>query len=260
MTRLGRSTKAGKLRQLQETGARAAAVSVAVRLATDDDWEVRLRALEVLRDRGKIANVSVAVKGLQDSEDVVAATAIECIVEWRARRLADRVARLLDSPSELLRSYSAWALGKIGGPRHIPLLRHRFRVAKAEIEGSAAAEALFALTKERRYLMHLLAQLKSRDPEVRAFTSNSLAGAVDARNFAEVLCSFASALRRERNAVVVGVLRRDIEIALANALEVTRGTAHPLPRRPARILERRGGEPKVARLTRGQPAAKKVRT
>ncbi len=216
-----RWTRAQKLRQLAATRPRAAATSLAVRLTTDADWEVRVRALQVLRETGDKTKVDVAAKALEDTEAVVVAEAIECIVEWRGRRLANRVARLLGNPSELVRSYAAWALGTIGGGRHIPLLRERFRLAHDEIEGSAAAEALFLLTGQRRYLTHLLAQLKSRDPEVRAFTSNSLVGVVDARNFVEVLCSLAHALARERNVVVLRNLRRDIESALANALEAT---------------------------------------
>lgn len=209
--------------------------SLAVRLATDDDWEVRARALEVLRETGNKTKVGVAVRAIEDSEDVVVVEAIECIVEWRALQVADKVARLLDSSSELVRSYAAWALGKIGDRRHVKGLRQRFHVARDEIEGSALAEALFTLTRQRRYLTHLLTQLKSRDPEVRAFTSNSLVGVVDGRNFVEVLCSFAHALARERNVVVLQNLRRDIESALANALEATKQEGE------AAKAQRRGG-------------------
>lgn len=216
-----RWTSAQKLRQLKGGRPHAAIASLAERLATDNDWQVRARALAVLRETAKKTKISVAVRALEDVEDVVVVEAIECIVEWRALRVADRIAGLLDSSSELVRSYAAWALGKIGGRRHVKVLRQRFKVAHDKIEGSAVAEALFKLTRQHRYLAHLLVQLKSRDPEVRAFTSNSLVGIVDSRNFAEVLCSFAHGLARERNVVVLRNLRRDIESALANALEAT---------------------------------------
>ena len=214
-------TRAEKLRALRPGAPSRTAVSRASRLVDDGDSEVRTRALEILRDQGGSANARLAHEALEDESDVVTATAIECLVQWGVKRSADRVARLLESPSELTRSYAAWALGELGGPRHLPRLRQRLRVVRREIEGRAVAESLYKLTGHRRYLTHLLEQLRSRDPEVRAFTSNSLVGVVDARTFPEILCVFAHALARERSAVVLRALRRDIEIALAIALDET---------------------------------------
>lgn len=194
-------------------------VRIAAQFVTDPDNEVRSRAFELLRDHGNRAYLAVAVSGLADSETVVVATAIECIVEWDARRAADRVARLLESSDELVRFYAAWGLGRVGGRRHVAPLRRRFRVARSEVEGSSVAEALYRLTGRREYLRHLLTQLKSPDPEVRACTTNSLAGVVDERNFDEIICALVHALAKERNRVVVVSLRRDLELAVANALD-----------------------------------------
>lgn len=212
-------TKAQKLRYLRDSAGGRKAASVAARLAVDREWEVRVRAFEFLRTHGDRRSLPLAVSALADVEDVVVASAIECIVEWGGARYTKSLARLLDSPSELVRSYAAWSLGQLGDARHIGVLQKRFRAARSAIEGSAAAEALFALTRRRCYLNHLIGQLKSRDPEVRAFTSNSLVGVVNAKNFPEVLCSLAHALAVERNTVVLETLRRDIGAALADGLD-----------------------------------------
>lgn len=216
-----RRTPEEKIRAMASKRSKAAAVALAAGFARDEDWEVRARALEVLREKGDSESLSVVRHALGDATDLVAVAAIECLVEWRAVRSANGVARLLESSSELTRSYAAWALGEIGGSRHVPVLRKRFRSFGKEIEGSALAEALYKITRQRRYFSHLLKQLHSRDPEVRAFTSNSLVGVTDARNFPEVISVLARRLARERSVVVRSSLRRDIEIVLDIVMELT---------------------------------------
>ncbi|MBX3187189.1 MAG: hypothetical protein KF819_09245 [Labilithrix sp.] len=185
----------------------------------DDDWEVRLRAFECLRSKGDARWTLLAGAALKDESDLVVATALECLVAWRARRWADRASKLLSSASELTRSYAAWAVGRLGGKRHLGGLTRRFRKVSAAIEGSALAEALFMLTKRPRYLEHLLSQVRSADPEIRAFTANSLVGVLNTQNFPKVLCALANAVSVEKSAAIAPHLEANLEIAVSNALD-----------------------------------------
>lgn len=195
---------------------------MAARFLEDEDVAVRREAIDTLRDHGDIRSAALAARVLDDDDDLTVTSALECLARWKARRWADRVARLLTAPSELTRSYAAWALGKLGSQRHVVLLRSRFRSVSTEIEGSAVAEALYMLTRKPRYLRYLLEQLRSSDPEIRAFTGNSLVGVLDRNNFPTIMCAIAHAVSAERNAAIAPHLQRDLEIAVDNAIEAVR--------------------------------------
>lgn len=176
---------------------------------------MRRRALESLCEHGDQRWTTTALTALTDPEDTVAVTGIQCLVEWDVRDSADTISALLDSPSELVRTYAAWALGKLGAPRHVARLRRRFERCVDEVEGSALAEALFRLTKRPRYLEYLLAQLRSTDPEARAFTTNSLAGIVTRETFARIVGALAQALVSEESEAVLPSIRRDLREIVA---------------------------------------------
>lgn len=211
MSKQDRATRAtlAQLSQAVHRGGRAAAL-VAARVVADPSREVRLRAFEALCEHGGSRWTAVAVAGLSDAEDTVAVTALECLVNWNIRRSVQHVLPLLDSTSELTRTYAAWAVGKLGALRHVPLLKRRLRRLGDEVESSALAEALFMLTREQKYLRRLLRQLKSKDPEARAFTTNSLVGVVDVKNFPPIICALAQALSTEKSQSVLPSIRRDL--------------------------------------------------
>lgn len=198
-----------KLNQALRRGGRGAAL-VAARVVSDPSREVRLRAFEALSEHGDSRWATLALVGLDDAEDTVAVAALECLVGLNARRSVEGVVPLLESASELTRTYAAWAIGKLGGPNHVPLLKRRLRRLGDEVESSALSEALFMLTREPKYLKRLLRQLKSTDPEARAFTTNSLVGLVDVNNFLPIICALAEALSTETSHAVLPSIRRDL--------------------------------------------------
>lgn len=208
-------TTPAKLKLLDSgpTIARAAA-----RFAADPAWEVRVRAFEVLVEHGDAKQIGLAVAALDDLEAAVVVTALECLVEWNARRVSTRIAKLLGSRDELTRSYAAWALGRLGTKRFAPLLRRRLRVLDDAAERSGVLEALFTLTQEPRYLVGLLGQLHSSDPYARAFTTNSLVGVANRKTCATIISALAHALTTEKSEYVAFAIRRDLTELVAQAV------------------------------------------
>lgn len=88
-----------------------------------------------------------------------------------------------------------------------------------DLQASALAEALFTLTNQPRYLDRLLAQLRSTDPEARAFTSNSLVGVVNKKNFATIACALVHALATETSEGVLPSVRRDLTEIISLAVD-----------------------------------------
>jgi HEAT repeat protein len=195
--------------------ARQSSLVRAARLASAPDYDVRLKAFETLRDHGDARWRRIAMNALEDSEDVIVATALECLVEWGARSASKSIVRLLEARSELTRAYAAWALGQLGAQGEVSILRRHFSRARNSIFGSALAEALYILTDETSYLQHLKKQLRSTDPEIRAFTSNSLVGATDVENAAEIICALTRALSIEKSAVVRPRMQMDLPIIVS---------------------------------------------
>jgi HEAT repeat protein len=214
--------KLSVIRAAGNRGRRAGALASA-RFVGDQSREVRLRALESLCENGDEKFAPFAIAALADAEDTVVVTALQCLVSWELRRYVDKVVPLLDSPSELIRAYAAWSLGRLGARRHAPILRKRLRLLDDEVERSAVAEALYTLTLEPRYLRHLLNQLGSADPEARAFTTNSLVGVADRRNFGVIVCALARALATETSEAVLPSIRRDLAEVVSLAIEWSAG-------------------------------------
>lgn len=206
-----------------ERGSRRASV-VAARFVADESREVRVRAFESLSEHGEKRWSQLALRALDDSEGTVVATALECLVNWNVRRAARVIVPLLDHPDELTRSYAAWAIGKLGGADQIPVLRRHFRRVRDEVEGSALAEALFMLSRNTRYLDHLLRQLGSKRPQTRAFTANSLVGVANEKNFARVICALAHALQAEKSDWVVGAILPNLGEVISLAFEWRSGS------------------------------------
>lgn len=153
------------------------------------------------------------------------ATGIQCIVEWEAKRMVPRIVRLLDNPFELVRFYAAWAIGRLHGLRWVPVLKRHFRRARGQRDAITSAESLYRLTGHRSYLAYLLESLKSRDSEIRASATNSLAGVVTKGNFAVIVCALSKALAAERNEVVRENLCRDLALAVDNGVHALRVSA-----------------------------------
>src|SRR6185312_17320 len=82
----GRRAIARRLVELRSKGGRA--VPLALAHVGSRDRETRMRAFEVLRDWGKPTHAPLAIKGLDDPEDTVVVSAIECLVEWNVRASA----------------------------------------------------------------------------------------------------------------------------------------------------------------------------
>lgn len=164
---------------------------------TDPSWEVRVSALNCLREFDGVQYGDRAIAALTDDEELVVTAAIECLADWRATAAVEKLKLLLDSPSELVRSYSAWALGKIGADSSVPELIARFRATDADVYASAIAEALFRLTNDRAYQDYLLRQIHADDPETRAFTSESLAGIANENNAVAIAEELRRAIDRE---------------------------------------------------------------
>lgn len=213
----------------------ATVARTAARHATDPEWEVRVRAFEVLAKHGNAKQIGLAVAALDDPEATVVVSALECLVEWNARRFSTRIAALLDSRDELTRSYAAWALGRLGTVRFAPLLRRRLRVLDDTAERSGVLKALVTLTKQPRYLVELLRQLHSRDPFARAFTTNSLIGVASKKSCATLISALAHALVTEKSEYVAFAIRRDLTELVALAVEWHSPPARKAPPRRRRL-------------------------
>lgn len=190
--------------------AAAAIARKAARRVNDISREVRLEAFESLSEHGDARWEKLAVIGLRDPEDTVVVSALECLVSWQSRRHVAKAVRLLDSPSDLVRTYAAWATGRLGNARQVQALRRRKRRAGDTAERTALLEALFTITGDRRYFKDLLKQLKSTNVYARAFTTNSLVGVANVRNVADSIGSLARALSSEKSEFVAAAIRRDL--------------------------------------------------
>jgi len=214
----GRRAIARRLVELRSKGGRA--VPLALAHVGSRDRETRMRAFEVLRDWGKPTHAPLAIKGLDDPEDTVVVSAIECLVEWNVRASAAKLATLLSASSQLVRAYAIWALGRLQARRYLPRLRDLFLSGKDTVIGSAAAEACHHLTSgpdATRYEKFLAEQLRSKDPEVRAFTANSLVGIADRRNRPRVLKWLRAAERAETRPAIKDVLTANLAVLLDDA-------------------------------------------
>jgi hypothetical protein len=104
-----------------------------------------------------------------------------------------------------------------GGGRQalLPKLQKLVKAARGTPAGSAAAEACFELTGEKVFQQYLGCQLKAADPEVRAFTSNSLVGIARRANIAWLVDKLREAVAAEQWPAIKDVMKRDLETLLA---------------------------------------------
>jgi HEAT repeat protein len=187
-------------------------VAIVVALAHAPEWLVRQRAFECLAVHGDATHAELAVAHLADPEETVVVSALECLVAWRDGSAIDAIAASLDSGTELVRCYAAWALGRLDARRHRAQLEQLFHATPPTVVNSAAAEALYSFDAQPKYQTFLLQQLKHGDPEVRAFTSNSLVGIADDESTGVLVAALSAAAAREGSPAIREVMLRDLEI------------------------------------------------
>ncbi|HEX4516562.1 MAG TPA: HEAT repeat domain-containing protein [Polyangiaceae bacterium] len=174
-------------------------------------WQARVRALEAARCEKSEVLLPIVVTALHDREDLVVATAIECLVDWDAKETVAALSELLHAASELTRAYAAWALGRLGSREHLPRLR-RLMGDDGQVVASAAAEACFCLTGTKKYERFLLDQLASSDPEARAFTASSLVGIATDGNTSTLIRHLRAAARKERLPAIREAMRANLKL------------------------------------------------
>jgi HEAT repeat protein len=182
-------TRADALTALADSG-RPEASGVATRFARDPDAGVRARALECLEVMGDTSFLDLVRAALSDDGALANAAGMERLVRWRH-------VVLLHDPSELMRAYAAWALGRLGAQKAVEQLQMRKRMESTGIVFSAITETLYRLRDDPDDLAALLGQMCDRNAAVRAFTAHSLVGVTSAGIVGKVQSALRSALMVE---------------------------------------------------------------
>jgi hypothetical protein len=140
---------------------------------SDESFEVRARASQVLQDLGTESSLSVLTNALRDPEPIVrsnAAGAVARIANVREQETLERL--MLQDPDSSVRAMIAFSLGDTGNPIFVPALELGLR-DRSSIVRAHAATALGQIGS-RRAEPALRAALKDPDAQVRRSAERAL--------------------------------------------------------------------------------------
>jgi HEAT repeat protein len=107
------------------------------RLLADGDPRVRANTLEALW-HSKGGEIEAAfLRGFKDSHHRVVANAAYGLYLFDPEKHFDKVSALIGHPHSGYRAAGAWLLGKIGNPKHLPMLRPLLLEKSADVRGAA---------------------------------------------------------------------------------------------------------------------------
>ena len=112
-------------------------------LTHDFDEEVRFRAVEAFQNVLPSDAVLRRIREcLEDGDELVRATSIELLGDWRDSESTEVLYAALNDKSELVRAAASISIGKIGRKDSSRLLEHQFKVS-GNTEKASVAIALY---------------------------------------------------------------------------------------------------------------------
>ena len=153
------------------------------------DYEVRMRAVERL---GVLLTENSAPRELigmlEDNDDLVRVAAAETLGRIGDREALPDLWKAINDSSSLVRSYVAQAIGMLGDAADAEKLVKRLKHERDTHSKMGIYEALYRLGDDR-YLLKLIALLKSRDYRIRCAVANALPTLLDDRSLAQFILS-----------------------------------------------------------------------
>jgi hypothetical protein len=176
-------------------------------MISSPQWEVRMEALEALRDCAFEIDLESSVrKRIRDRNEVVRVTAIEVAGDHRLKSLRPEVIQRLKSDrSWIVRRAAAVALGDMSAVEARKILVDRIHLAgEAERVGLYYALLKFGV---RKYLIPFSQGLRNDSYLIRCATANLIPGIADKRNKRFWMRILKDALDREETVAVRWSLR-----------------------------------------------------
>lgn len=102
-----------------------------IELASDSNWEIRYRSLEMLADYSPCESIKdQLLASLDDEEEVVRSQAAESLEGYDDPDVSARLVECLEDSSSIVRGSAAQTLGYNGVREQTPTLRDRLRLAE----------------------------------------------------------------------------------------------------------------------------------
>jgi len=183
-----------------------------IELSTDDDEEVRYRAVEALGHVPLTSETVAAIKGaVTDSDDLVRSSAIETLGSQEIAGAEELLVGALTDESELVRTAAIVSLGTVGSQASIWTLEKRYRARSCgDAEMLACAVALYSLGKSK-YLSEALEYLANESYRLRCAAANLLGAFTATKDISIVVSSLRSALKEEKTSAARSSICNAIE-------------------------------------------------
>jgi len=107
------------------------------RLLSDSDPRVRANTLEALWQLKGPEGEAIFLRSLSDTHHRAVANAVYGLTLIDEQKYFDKVMPLIEHRSPGFRAAGAWLLGKIGNPKHLPLLKPLLLEKSAEVRSAA---------------------------------------------------------------------------------------------------------------------------
>ena len=190
----------GKIKELEEIENLSEEIidriQTLIKYCSNDDSEVRFRAVEALGLINLPEVKNQVVRSLIDQDELVRVAALEILGDWKVFDALNNIIELLDDEDELVRSEAVIAIGNIGDKDKIHVLQQQLPKSKEEEK----IRIYYALTKlgEYKYFKLFLEGLDHEFYRIRCATANLILDLITSENSATIIDVLSKALVKEK--------------------------------------------------------------